>query len=79
MLDYFVKQNNLPRVNFIKGSELDMLAGAQETLKNFAPKLAICTYHLKDEPEVLEALIKKANPAYNVAQKEMKLYASVPK
>ena len=82
-LDDFVKQNNLPRVDFIKadieGSERDMLAGAQETLKNFAPKLAICTYHLKDDPEVLEALIKKANPAYNVVQKKMKLYASVPK
>ena len=82
-LDTFVKQNNLPRVDFIKadieGSERDMLAGAQETLKNFAPKLALCTYHLKDDPEVLEALIKKANPAYNVVQKSHKLYASVPK
>lgn len=82
-LDDFVKQNNLSRVDFIKadieGSERDMLAGAQETLKNFAPKLALCTYHLKDDPEVLEALIKQANPAYNVVQKSKKLYASVPK
>lgn len=82
-LDDFVKQNNLPRVDFIKadieGSERDMLAGAQETLKTFAPKLALCTYHLKDDPEVLEALIKQANPAYNVVQKSKKLYASVPK
>ncbi|MDR2174832.1 MAG: hypothetical protein LBO82_02695 [Synergistaceae bacterium] len=30
--------------------------------------MAICTYHLPDDPEVLENLIKKANPAYNVPQ-----------
>ena len=81
-IDDFVRENNLPRVDFIKadieGFERHMLEGAQETLRNFAPKLALCTYHLPDDPEVLEALIKKANPKYNVVQKRMKLFASVP-
>ena len=81
-VDDFVKENGLARVDFIKayieGYERRMLEGAQETLKKFAPKLAICTYHLPDDPEVLENLIKKANPAYNIVQKKMKLYASVP-
>ncbi|GHT02290.1 hypothetical protein AGMMS50276_32120 [Synergistales bacterium] len=39
----------------------------------------ICTYHLPDDPEVLADIIKEANPAYNIVQKKMKLYASVPK
>jgi FkbM family methyltransferase len=81
-VDAFVEENGLERVDFIKadieGYERYMLEGAQETLKKFAPRLALCTYHLPDDPEVLESLIKKANPAYNVVQKRKKLYASVP-
>jgi FkbM family methyltransferase len=82
-IDAFVEENGLERVDFIKadieGYERQMLKGAGETLRRFAPKLAICTYHLPDDPEVLEALIKEANPAYNVVQKSKKLYASVPR
>lgn len=81
-LDDFVRENNLPRVDFIKadieGFERHMLAGAQETLARFAPKLALCTYHLPDDPEVMAKLILQANPKYNIVQKRMKLFASVP-
>ena len=81
-LDDFVKENNLERVDFIKsdieGFERNLLKGAQETLRKFAPKLALCTYHLPDDPQVMEALIKQANPNYNVVHKSKKLYASVP-
>ena len=81
-LDDFVRENNLPRVDFIKsdieGFERRMLAGAQETLARFAPKLALCTYHLPDDPQVMAELILKANPKYNIVQKRMKLFASVP-
>jgi FkbM family methyltransferase len=82
-IDAFVEENGLKRVDFIKadieGYERQMLKGAGETLRRFAPKLAICTYHLPDDPEVLAALIKEANPAYRIVQKSKKLYASVPK
>ena len=81
-VDAFVRDQRLARVDFIKadieGYERHMLKGAQETLARFAPKLALCTYHLPDDPEVLETLIKEANPAYEVVQKRKKLYAAVP-
>jgi len=80
-LDDFVKERKLERVDFIKsdieGFERNMLQGAQETLKNFAPKLALCTCHLPDDPEVMSDLIMKANPRYKIVQGKMKLYASV--
>jgi len=78
------KENALPRVDSIKadieGYERYMLMGAQETLRRFAPKLALCTYHLPDDPEVLSELIliKQANPDYNIVLKTKSCIASVP-
>ena len=81
-VDAFVRHHSLPRVDFIKadieGYERHLLEGARETLKRFAPKLALCTYHLPDDPEVLFAIIKQANPDYHIVQKRKKLYAAVP-
>ena len=82
-LDKFVEENNLERVDFIKadieGAERDFLRGATHVLKNFAPKLAICTYHLPDDPEVLEKIILEANPDYRVVHLKNKLFACVVK
>jgi len=82
-LDKFVEENKLSRVDFIKadieGAERDMLRGATNVLKTFAPKLAICTYHLPDDPEVLEGIIKEANPDYTVIHLRKKLFATVIK
>ena len=80
-IDEFVKRNNITRVDFIKadieGAERLMLQGAQETLKKFAPKLALCTYHLPDDKDVMTDLILKANPDYKIEYKWKKLYAHV--
>ncbi|MDR3329019.1 MAG: FkbM family methyltransferase [Prevotellaceae bacterium] len=80
-LDKFVEENRLPRVDFIKadieGAERDMLRGAAQVLKRFAPKLALCTYHLPDDPAVLEQIIRDANPRYKVVQLRHKLVAAV--
>lgn len=82
-IDQFVLDKGLEKVDFIKadieGAERNMLMGAQETLAKFAPKLAICTYHLPDDKEVLTELIMKANPNYIIEYKWEKLYAHVPK
>jgi FkbM family methyltransferase len=82
-LDKFVAENNIKKVDFIKsdieGAERDMLRGATNVLKTFAPKLAICTYHLPDDPEVLEKIILDANPNYTVVHRKNKLFARVIK
>jgi len=82
-IDTFVAENNIKKVDFIKadieGAEKDMLRGATNVLKTFAPKLAICTYHLADDPEVLENIILEANPKYRVVHLRHKLFACVVK
>jgi len=81
-LDQFVEKNNIKRVNFIKadieGAERDMLRGAANILKTFSPKLVISTYHLPDDPPVIEEIIRKINPRYRIVQTRKRLFACVP-
>lgn len=81
-LDDFVEERKIARVDFIKadieGAERRMLLGAKNILKNFSPKLSICTYHLPDDPEVLRGIILEAQPNYTIIQREHKLHAYVP-
>lgn len=78
-LDDWVAENNIPRIDFIKadieGAERDMLRGAKNTIKRDHPRLAICTYHLPDDPEVLRDIILSIDPSYHIDQRAMKLYA----
>lgn len=80
-IDDFVQECGLTKLAFIKadieGAERDMLQGAVHTLKTLAPKLAICTYHNPDDPEVLSRIIKESNPNYKIVQMRHKLFASV--
>jgi FkbM family methyltransferase len=82
-IDDFVRENNITRVDFIKadieGFERNMLNGARFVLSHFGPPLAICTYHLADDPEVLERIILEANPNYRVVHMRTVLFASVTK
>jgi FkbM family methyltransferase len=78
-LDKFVEENKLEKVDFLKadieGYEREFLKGAKQTIQKFLPKIAICTYHLPDDPEVLEAIIKDCNPNYQVFHSQHKLFA----
>jgi len=78
-LDAFVHENNIPHVDFIKadieGSERQMLEGARNTIKQFHPRLAICTYHLPDDKEVLTNIIQDIDPSYNIEYTSHKLFA----
>ena len=80
-IDDYVSENGIVRVDFIKadieGAERDMLRGVVKILQRFKPKLSICTYHLKDDPEVLESIVKNAVPEYKVHHAYKKMYVSV--
>lgn len=80
-IDSYVREEGVDKVDFIKadieGAERAMLRGAAETLRVHAPKLGICTYHLPDDPRVLENIIVTANPKYTVKHRYKKLYAWV--
>lgn len=80
-LDEFAELQQLKKIDFIKadieGAERDLLKGASNVLKKFAPKLAICTYHRSDDPQVLESIIRNTNPAYTIVHRWKKLYAWV--
>ncbi|HJJ47579.1 MAG TPA: FkbM family methyltransferase [Methanocorpusculum sp.] len=77
-IDAFCEKNSV-HCDFIKadieGAERLMLEGAQHTLKNDAPMLSVCTYHLPDDPDVLKNLVRCANPGYVFVEKWKKFYA----
>ncbi|MDI6802133.1 MAG: FkbM family methyltransferase [Thermodesulfovibrionales bacterium] len=78
-IDDFVKKNNINKINFIKadieGAERNMLLGAKTVLKEFAPKLSICKYHLPDDPIVIKEIILDANPRYIIKECNKKIFA----
>lgn len=81
-LDMFAEKYGVEKIDFIKadieGAERYMLMGAKRVLKEFAPKLALRTYHLPDDKEVMTRLIMEANPDYKIVYGEKTLYAYVP-
>lgn len=69
-IDDFVVQKGLTRVDFIKmdieGAELRALKGAQNTIKRFAPRLAITVYHKPDDLYTVPQIIKGFRPDYDL-------------
>lgn len=57
-------------VNFIKldieGAEIEALTGAEQLIKKYRPKLAICVYHKQEDLWKIPLLIKKMVPEYHI-------------
>lgn len=81
-IDHIMKEYGIGKLDFIKadieGAEREMLWGARESISRFKPRISICTYHLKDDREMLEAIIKNIDKRYVVVHKWRKLFAWVP-
>lgn len=70
-IDAYVREKNLPRVDFIKmdveGAELDILKGAVTTIARFKPILALSAYHKWDDFWTLMNFVKSIRPDYEFA------------
>lgn len=61
----------------IEGFEIEMLKGAEQTIKKNKPKIAITTYHDENNPDEIIELIKSYVPEYNCHVKG--IYEASPK
>ncbi|MCK4918259.1 MAG: FkbM family methyltransferase [Candidatus Pacebacteria bacterium] len=83
-LDSFLEKNtDINKIDFIKvdieGAERKFLEGAKQTIQKYKPKIAICTYHLPDDPEVIEQKIRSYVPKYKIQNTKTKLFAWIEK
>jgi FkbM family methyltransferase len=78
-LDEIVGDLKLDRVDFIKmdieGAERYALEGAAKSIARFKPRMAICTYHLADDLQVIPAIVKRAQPSYQIHGKDVEIMA----
>jgi FkbM family methyltransferase len=76
-IDEIVQELGLDRVDFIKmdieGAERRALAGARVTLARFGPRMAISSYHLRDDPAAIPAVVRQAQPRYHIAAKDFEV------
>ena len=73
-IDAYVREHNLPSVDFIKldteGAELEILKGAKISIARYKPILAISAYHKPDDFWVLMNFIKSIRPDYEFAMRQ---------
>lgn len=63
----------------IEGSEVEALSGAVQAIKNFKPKLSICTYHHPDHARQLTELILSFRRDYKTVLKGTKVFDNIPR
>lgn len=85
-IDQMVGELGIERVDHIKfdieGAERKAIAGARETIRTFRPRLAVCVYHLPDDPEAIPAAVRSVRQDYAMAcgpcmVSEKKIFAEV--
>lgn len=73
--------NNKQKITYLKadieGFELEMLKGAEQTIKANKPKIAITTYHTQNNPKEIINLIQSFVPEYKYYVKG--IYEQTPK
>ena len=69
-LDDIVQDLQLDRVDFIKmdieGAERQALAGSVDTIARFKPRLAVCSYHMQDDPGTISEVVQRARSDYEI-------------
>jgi hypothetical protein len=67
-VDKLAAELNLPRVDFIKmdieGAEQKAIAGARQTIVKYRPRMALCIYHMVDDPVKIPRLVQDTVPGY---------------
>jgi hypothetical protein len=76
-IDNFVKEEKIDRVDFIKidteGFEKERIKGAEKTIKEFKPRLAIAAYHFPDDKKAIPELVLSIRDDYNYKYYNYKL------
>jgi FkbM family methyltransferase len=71
-IDHFCAQRRLS-LSYLKadleGYEMNTLRGAAETILASKPRIAITTYHRKEDPREICAFLKRVNPGYKMLLK----------
>jgi FkbM family methyltransferase len=62
----------------LEGYEMSMLAGAEETIGRYLPKLAITTYHRPEHADEITAFLRRIEPRYQVRVKGIDYHTGSP-
>ena len=64
-IDHFVENKKIKNINFIKvnteGSDVEVIKGAKETIKNFKPKIVTCEHNPGDNDKILKFILSIRN------------------
>ncbi|MBI4907703.1 MAG: FkbM family methyltransferase [Acidobacteria bacterium] len=67
-IDAMVEELHLERVDFIKmdieGAERRAVVGARETIRRHRPRMALCLYHLRDDPAAIHGAVNLIDRNY---------------
>jgi FkbM family methyltransferase len=80
-IDHFCKINHI-QPTYIKadleGYEMNLLAGATETIRHHKPKIAITTYHVESHAREIADYLKSLNPTYHILLKGIEWQYGAP-